>query len=598
MSSLVVHLDPSRPSDSPGLVPALPDPAEGGATRPLGQILLEHGLIDAAGLMAGLQRKASSFGRLGENLVELGLITEEAVLECLAEQLPAAAGGEAQSDKPKASALLDVDISAEARAAVPIALLLKHRAMPLLLNAEKKELTLAMADVHDHPAIKELEFATTRRIRAVAADYGIILALWEKHYGLSREEIRKRHLSFVRDLKFPINAMMNEQSVAKLVENLLTKAVAVGATDIHFDHFEDEVVVRFRLDGLLYTVLSLPTDVYPRVLSRIKILANLDIAEHRLTQDGHITITGLKDQPIELRVAVFPVYGGERVAIRVQDHCRFDFSLDHLGILRDDQTRFRRELSRPNGLALFTGPMGSGKTTTLYSVLHESRDASRNVMTIEDPIEFKFKWIAQSQVSEKTGFTFASALRAMLRQDANVMMVGEIRDEETAEIAVRAALTGHLVIATVHTNDAVTAIARLRDMGIKPFLIASGLNLAVAQRLVRKVCPRCRVPDQPNPRTLLRLGFTPSEIEKATFVRGTGCTSCNFTGYHGRVGIFEVLTVSEKLREMIANGATTAELRKRARKDGMVPLGIAGLEQARAGVTTVEEVIRHTALGE
>lgn len=594
MSTLALDVGPTPSRSAPPLAP--PASSHDGV-RPIGQILLERRLIDPQGLAAGLQRKATTFGTLGENLVELGLVSEEAVLECLTEQLPVL-GEQVAVERPRAIALLEVEIGAEAKAAVPIALLLRHRAMPLLLSSEKKELTLAMADAQDHAAIKELEFATTRRIRAVATDYGIILALWEKHYGLSREEIRKRHLSFVRDLKFPINAMMNESSVAKLVENLLTKAVAVGATDIHFDHFDDEVVVRFRLDGLLYTVLSLPADVYPRVLSRIKILANLDIAEHRLTQDGHITITGLKDMPIELRVGIFPVYGGERVAIRVQDHCRFDFSLDNLGILADDQARFRRELSRPNGLALFTGPMGSGKTTTLYSVLHETRDSSRNVMTIEDPIEFNFKWIAQAQVSEKTGFTFAAALRAMLRQDANVMMVGEVRDEETAEIAVRAALTGHLVIATVHTNDAVTAIARLRDMGIKPFLIASGLNLAVAQRLVRKVCPRCRVPDHPNPKTLLRLGLTPAQIEKATFFKGSGCTACNFTGYHGRLGIFEVLSVTEKLREMIADGATTAELRKRARKDGMVPIALAGLHQARAGLTTVDEVIRQTALGE
>jgi type IV pilus assembly protein PilB len=586
------------PAPLPGAVPG-----NGGvldselAPKRLGQILLARNFIDEEGLALGLQRKAALFGTLGENLIELGLVSEDVILDCLSEQLPVSAEL-ASAERPKSAAILEIDIPEEVRAAVPVALLIKHRAMPLKLSSDKKELTLIMVDPQDHAAVKELEFTTSRRIRAVGGDYGVILSLWERHYGLTREEIRKRHLSFVRDLKFPINAMMAEASVAKLVENLLTKAIAVGATDIHFDLVESEVAVRFRLDGLLYTVVTMPGDVYPRVLSRVKILANLDIAEHRLTQDGHITITGLKDNPIELRVSIFPVYGGERVAIRVQDHCRFDFSLDHLGILPADQARFRRELQRPNGLALFTGPMGSGKTTTLYSVLHETQDTSRNVMTIEDPIEFNFKWIAQAQVSDKTGFTFAAALRAMLRQDANVMMVGEVRDEETAEICVRAALTGHLVIATVHTNDAVTSIARLRDMGIKPFLIASGLNLSVAQRLVRKVCQRCKVPDHPSPKTLLRLGLTPSEIERFRFVRGTGCSSCNFTGYHGRLGIFEVLTVTEKLREMIADGKSTAELRKRARRDGMVPISLAGLYQAGAGLTTVDEVIRQTSLGD
>lgn len=328
-------------------------------------------------------------------------------------------------------------------------------------------------------------------------------------------------------------------------------------------------------------------------MARIRVLGKMDLTEKKEAQDGRVTIK-TNGKTIELRISVVPVFNGKRLAIRLMDRSKFNFSLQNLGIHKALKANFEKEIERPNGMVLVTGPTGSGKTTTLYSMIHHLNDSSRSIISIEDPVEYGFKGVGQIQVEEKSGFSFAAALRSVLRQDPNVIMVGEIRDGETAQIASRASLTGHMVLATLHTNDAPSAISRLMNMGVPPYLIASSLSMVVAQRLVRRLCETCQVPDPPNARFLLRMGFKPNQIEKLKFFKGKGCKKCSSTGYRGRMVIYEILFISEKMRELIATQQNLEKIRARAKKEKMITLAMDGVFKAKEGLTSLEEIVQQT----
>jgi type IV pilus assembly protein PilB len=386
-------------------------------------------------------------------------------------------------------------------------------------------------------------------------------------------------------------AMAEAQNAVQLIERVLRDAVDKGATDVHIDPGEKDSIFRFRIDGLLREECSVPMEMHPGVLSRIKIMSNLNIAESRVPQDGKASFSfGSKE--VNLRVSTFPTIRGERLVIRILDKDQLNIGLDRLGFSPVTLEAFREVIAKPRGIILVTGPTGSGKTTTLYSALGYFNSEEQNIITIEDPVEYDLPGIAQSQVNLRAGITFSSGLRAMLRQDPDVVLIGEIRDKETMEIALRGALTGHLVLGTLHTNDAVGSIPRLLDMGAEPFLLSSSLLAVLAQRLVRLICPRCKVPYQPKPGLRKLLGVE----EEVLFYKGKGCTSCDYTGYKGRVGIFELLQTDDRLRQLINGPADSASLQKAARAAGMETMSEDGLRKAIAGATTLEEVLRATAV--
>ncbi len=385
--------------------------------------------------------------------------------------------------------------------------------------------------------------------------------------------------------------------VIKLVNVVLMSAISRGASDIHIEPYEKEYRVRFRIDGILYNVMSPPLKIRDAVASRIKIMARLDIAEKRLPQDGRIKIRFSDDgtsKDIDFRVSCLPTLFGEKIVMRLLDRTKLMLDMTRLGFEPRPLHQFERAISKPWGMVLVTGPTGSGKTSTLYSAIARINTTETNVMTAEDPVEFNLPGVNQVQVRESIGLSFAAALRSFLRQDPNIILVGEIRDVETAKIAVKAALTGHLVFSTLHTNDAPSTINRLVNMGIEPFLVANSLNLVCAQRLVRRVCHRCRVLDAVTPQMLEQIGFAGNEARIVRPVKGTGCDKCNRTGFKGRVGLYEVIEVTDDFRELILNGASSVEMRRKAIDSGMMTLRQSGLQKIRDGVTSVEEVLRET----
>ena len=384
-----------------------------------------------------------------------------------------------------------------------------------------------------------------------------------------------------------------DASVLGIVDQILAAAVERRASDIHLEPYEREFRVRFRIDGVLYPVFSPPLSLKDAIVSRLKIMARLDIAEKRLPQDGRMKIRGNEDD-IDLRVCSLPTLFGEKLVLRLLDRATLTLDTSALGFEAGSLARFERAIARPWGMVLVTGPTGSGKTNTLYSAICRMNTTQRNVLTAEDPVEFNLAGINQLQVRESIGLTFASALRAFLRQDPNVILVGEIRDAETADIAVKAAMTGHLVLSTLHTNDAPGAVTRLIDMGVPAYLVAGALQLVCAQRLVRRICDRCRRPDPRAPWALVDAGFSIEAARTVVPAAGTGCADCHDTGYRGRVGLFEVMQVGEALRELIASGAPAQELRRQALRDGMSTLRDSGLRKVADGLTSLDDVLRET----
>jgi type IV pilus assembly protein PilB len=387
--------------------------------------------------------------------------------------------------------------------------------------------------------------------------------------------------------------------IIKVSNLILIEALKAGASDIHIEPYEKEFRVRFRIDGILHNIMALPMRTRDPLISRLKIMAKLDISEKRLPQDGRIKIrlrVEERSRDLDLRVSTVPAQFGEKVVMRLLDKTKLQLDMTQLGFEPEPLRRFKDAIDRPYGIVLVTGPTGSGKTNTLYSAIAALNDPTVNIMTAEDPIEFNLAGINQVQMKEQIGLTFASALRAFLRQDPDIVLVGEIRDFETAEIAVKAALTGHLVLSTLHTNDAPSTINRLMNMGIEPFLVATSINSICAQRLVRRICSACTEDVETPPQTLIQVGFSPDEVKALKIKRGRGCERCNNGGYKGRVGLYEVLAFSDEIRDMILSGASSIELKRKAIEEGMVSLRMAGLGKIREGVTTLEEVLRETVL--
>jgi type IV pilus assembly protein PilB len=385
--------------------------------------------------------------------------------------------------------------------------------------------------------------------------------------------------------------------IIKVSNLILIEALKAGASDIHVEPYEKEFRVRFRIDGVLHNIMALPMRTRDPLISRLKIMAKLDISEKRLPQDGRIKIrlrVEERTRDLDLRVSVVPTHFGEKVVMRLLDKSRLQLDMTQLGFDQEPLRRFKAAIDRPYGIVMVTGPTGSGKSNTLYSAIAQLNDPTVNILTAEDPIEFNLAGINQVQMKEQIGLTFDSAMRSFLRQDPDIILVGEIRDFETAEIAVKAALTGHLVLSTLHTNDAPSTVNRLMNMGIEPFLVATAVNCIAAQRLVRKVCTQCAEDVDTSPQTLMQVGFAPDEVKGLKVKRGRGCESCKHTGYKGRLGLFEVLLFTDEIRDMILTGASSIELKRRAVEEGMVTLRVAGLHKIRDGVTTLAEVLRET----
>ena len=556
--------------------------------RRFGDILIDSGLITPEQLRRALEEQRGTDQPIGSILVKLGLISQQDYLTTLSAQL----------DVPHVE-LSDYEIDPAVIELVPAALAQKFRVIPLFRI--KNALTVAMADPQDVGAIDEIRRFSHLEVEPVLALESEILQAIEQYYGLDVEmsdtlneviqSIEAESEQVVTDEpEKNLRELAEDAPVVRLVNMVLAQAIKDRASDIHIEPEEDSIRVRYRVDGILREVFSPPKNLQAAIISRIKILSELDIAENRIPQDGRFRIR-LGGKEIDVRVSTLPTAYGENVVMRILDKSNILLKLDDLGFAPDNLGIVKEMLSNSYGIILVTGPTGSGKTTSLYAFLNTINSVEKNIITLEDPIEYRLRMIRQSQVNPKAGLTFASGLRSILRQDPDIIMVGEIRDPETAQIAVESALTGHLVLSTLHTNDAAGAITRLVEMGIEPFLLSSALIGIIAQRLVRRICPKCRTAFTPSPLKLKRIGLNP-ERKDLKFYKGVGCSFCRHSGFKGRIGIYEILKVDDKIRELILSGASSEEIRRTAIKRGMRTLKHDGLLKALQGVTTAEEVMR------
>jgi len=555
----------------------------------LGELLRNRGYLTAEGLEQALerQRESSRKSLLGEILAEMGLCTEDQITECLAMEygVPYARLDQRIHD-PKSLNIL------------PREFIEKNLALPLFVIRDT--LTIAVAEPSNLFLIDEIEHLTRLKVHIVAATTKDLRRMVQTvmpnaHVFVIDDIIEDSSAADVTLIEEAaddfgeIEEIAGQSPVIRLVNYIIYNAVKEGASDIHIEPGERCMRIRYRIDGRLHKSLEVPLHLLNAVTSRIKIMASLDISERRLPQDGRIHIM-LEGRPIDLRVSTFPMNNGEKTAIRVLDIRNVSPNLEDLGFAEDLLATFREYITAPNGIVLVTGPTGSGKSTTLYASLNEISSMENNICTVEDPIEFKMPLINQFQVQERIGLTFSKALRTLLRQDPDVIMVGEIRDEETARTAIQAALTGHLVFSTLHTNNAASAITRLINMGVEPFLIAAAINMVMAQRLVRRICPKCRQEYEP-PRTMRkaveRLGY---DIQ--TYFKGIGCRRCRNSGFSGRIGIHELLVVNDEMRDAITASANLSAVLDIARRNGMASISDDGFRKVREGITTVSEIIR------
>jgi type IV pilus assembly protein PilB len=492
-------------------------------------------------------------------------------------------------------------LSGSAVAELPPPLARRYGVVPL--RAQDGRIDLLAANPFDHESLDDLAFVLGCEIRMVAADADAVHGLIQRHYGAEdggRNETPvgpsgPAPLDSAGELSADdLAAMAGQASVVRLVDSILEQAVRRKASDIHIEPFEEELKVRYRIDGTLHELPPPPRKLALPVISRLKVIANLDIAERRLPQDGRIRLQ-LADRPVDLRVSTLPTQFGESVVLRILDQSAGRLSIAQLNLPAGVEREFREIIQRADGLVLVTGPTGSGKTTTLYGALGEINRPELKLLTVEDPVEYEVEGIMQVPINPAAGLTFASALRSFLRQDPDVVMVGEIRDLETARIALQASLTGHLVFSTLHTGDSAGAITRLIDLGVEPYLIASSLQAVLAQRLLRRVCPHCAAPDAPAPETLKEAGVEPPEAGGPRFVRGAGCAQCNQSGYLGRLGIFEWLRITDRMREFVGQRASVQQIRAEAvERQGMRSLRSEGMRLAGDGFTTIDEVLRYT----
>ena len=557
----------------------------------LGELLVRNNLIDDQQLAKALAEQKSTGGRLGASLIKLGFIKEEELAAFLSRQygVPSINLAEFEID-PSVIKLIPNDVAQ------------KYQIVPI--NRAGATLIIAMSDPSNIFAIDDIKFMTGYNVEVVVAPEQAIKEAIDQYYDQSASfddvmgDLDDIDLEIVdEDDDVDVSELekaSEDAPVVKLVNLILTDAIKRGASDIHIEPYEKSFRVRYRIDGVLYEVMKPPMKLKNAITSRVKIMAELDIAERRLPQDGRIKIKLPGGRDMDYRVNCCPTLFGEKIVLRLLDKSNLQLDMTKLGYEEEALSHFQREIHKPFGMVLVTGPTGSGKTVSLYSALAELNKATENISTAEDPVEFNFAGINQVQMHEEIGLNFASALRAFLRQDPDIIMIGEIRDFETAEIGVKAALTGHLVLSTLHTNDAPSTINRLLNMGIEPFLVASAVNLITAQRLGRRVCSECKEPEEIPKRALIDAGVSADEVDEYVCYRGKGCNVCNDTGYKGRVGIYQVMPMVEEIREMVLAGANTAEIKREAMRLGYKTMRQSALTKLKEGVTTFEEVLRCT----
>ena len=569
------------------------------AARKLGQILVDLGFITDDHLEMLVEEQAQNPGQMiGQVAQEMGLITDEQLIQALGEQF--------------GMKTIDIDgvtPPAEAREVVSDAMAQLYRVIPLQLK--DGVLTVACCDPQNLSMQDELRRFLGLEVRVTVATEAQVLKAIDKHFNSDTESIESliKGLEEDDELKAAsevlggdgpiaigdINELVDSAPVRKLLNMVLLLAIKDHASDIHFEPFEDEFRIRIKADGVLYEMVPPPRHLAFAITTRIKVMANLNISERRMPQDGRIELT-IGGHPVDLRVSVMPTLFGESVVCRVLDRSVVSLDLQNVGMPANLLADFREVMERPNGIILVTGPTGSGKTTTLYSALSELNSPSEKIVTTEDPVEYDIDGIIQIPINHEIGVTFASALRAILRQDPDKILVGEIRDLETAEIAVQASLTGHTVFSTLHTNDAPSTVTRMKDMGVPTFLITATVEAILAQRLVRRICPECREETEPSEEMLLELRIDPAKVKGKKVFRGAGCSTCSNTGYKGRIGLFELMIMDDELREMINEDCNTDELRDRAQSKGMKLLRDIGIRYMFEGLTTMDEIVRETVL--
>jgi type IV pilus assembly protein PilB len=596
----------------------------------IGELLLKEKRITPAQLQEALNYQKTNGGKLGYNLVHLGFVKDEEITALLSKQYGVPSINLAQ-----------FQVDATVIKLIPAETANKYQIVPL--SRAGATLTIAMTDPTNVFAMDDIKFMTGYNVEPVVASETAVAEAIKRYYPATppprpvvEKKVEKKkavpapqqaNLTSAATLEMVTKALEEttaavvededvelleemeqidvaslerqggEAPVIRLVNLMLMSAIQKGASDIHIEPYEKEFRVRFRIDGILYNVMAPPMKFRDAITSRIKIMSKLDIAEKRLPQDGRIKIRFAVDgatKEIDFRVSCLPTLFGEKIVLRLLDKDKLMLDMTKLGFEAASLKKLETAIGKPWGMVLVTGPTGSGKTNTLYSSIAKINTSETNIMTAEDPVEFNLVGVNQVQVRENIGLNFAAALRSFLRQDPNIILVGEIRDFETAEIAVKASLTGHLVLSTLHTNDAPSTISRLMNMGIEPFLVASSVNLICAQRLVRRVCAKCKEDHPHAPQALVEAGFTPEEAETVVPKKGKGCDTCNNTGYKGRVGLYEVMEITEELRELILVGASALELKRKAVEEGMITLRRSGLHKVMEGVTTIEEVARET----
>jgi type IV pilus assembly protein PilB len=566
----------------------------------IGDILVKRGLLTLEQMHAAIKYQKEHGGKLTAILVDLNFVSDEAMAKVLSQLYEVPYAGIEETDIDKSVITL-----------IPIDTAIRYQILPLYRH--QTVLTVAVTDPTNVAVLDEIKFRTGLHVAPVVARQSSIKHAIEKHYGTEQAiELKKVYDQLAADSEYELNlapeeAEMNlselqktgsEAPIIRLVNLILGDAIKKGASDIHIEPFEREMRVRYRIDGVLFQVMTPPNKFRDALISRIKIMSNLDIAERRLPQDGRIKIRvnqNGKVKQIDFRVSALPVLFGEKIVLRILDKEKLPLDLSLLGFEAPSLKAFERAIKLPYGMILVTGPTGSGKTSSLYTVLNKLNTEEVNIMTAEDPVEFNFPGINQVQTKEQIGLTFAAALRSFLRQDPNIIMVGEIRDLETAEVGVKAALTGHLVLSTLHTNDAPSSIDRLLNMGIEPFLVATSVNLICAQRLVRRICKECKQQVDTPREALVELGFPAAIAKDLVVYQGAGCGRCNDSGYKGRTGLYEVMEVTPAIQKLILTGKRGGAITEKAREEGMLTLRESGLEKIRNGVTTIEEVLRETA---
>lgn len=563
-------------------------------SRRLGELLVHENLITPDQLKKALEESKNAGGRLGESLSKLGILDETELADFLSKHY-----------KVPSINLEEFEIDPEIIKLVSAEICKKHTIIPV--NRAGPTLIIATSDPSNIYVADDIKFLTGYNVEMVVAPESQIKKAIEKYYGkqasdsvinevmqeLTDSEIESVEAEEDIDVK-DLEKATQDAPIVKLVNHILTDAISKGASDIHVEPYEKFFRIRFRVDGVLHEAMQPPIKFKNAVISRLKIMSSLDIAERRVPQDGRIKLR-VKDKEVDFRVSSLPTLFGEKVVLRILDKSNLQLDLTKLGFMESQLKLFRDAINQPYGMVLVTGPTGSGKTTTLYSALMELNQITDNISTAEDPVEYNLPGINQVQINDEVGLNFAAALRSFLRQDPDIILVGEIRDFETAEIAVKAALTGHLVLSTLHTNDAPSSITRLLNMGIEPFLVTASVNAVIAQRLVRKICSNCKTETDVPSKLLIEMGMDPEEAKEVTCYKGAGCDRCNGKGYKGRLALYEIMPLWEELKEMVLNGASAGELKKEAVRIGMSTLRNSGLQKIKEGLTTTDEVLSITA---